>query len=58
MTSCMNDLCSIYTQFRCNLFGEAVTDALCVYYTKLVSIKIECVARNRAIPCNLEWRNP
>lgn len=58
MTFCMNDLCSIYTQFRCNLYGETMTDALCVYYTKLVSIKIECLAHNRAIACNLEVRKP
>lgn len=56
MTLCMNDLSAIYKQFRCNLYGGAMTDALCVYYTKLVSIEIECLAHNRAIACNLEVR--
>lgn len=44
----MNDLCFISTRFRCNLYGEAMTDALCVYYSKLVSIKIEWLAHNLA----------
>lgn len=48
LTFWMNDLCSISTQFRCNLYGEAMTDALCVYYSKLVSIRIECLAHNLA----------